>query len=182
MKKEIILITAMLLLILAISQAQSLCDPELITASKDTVIILNDSKLLLIERPTNELYEVTMTFKKKVMVPVVTIVNDTELQYIGTWNPSVGATWSVTYSSEVGATAFLNFYGNRVEVVADKASNHGKMGVKINNGVEKIVDLYSPTRINGVTVVDELVPMGTNSIQLRVISNTVLIDFIRIHK
>jgi len=50
------------------------------------------------------------------------------------------------------------------------------MSVQINNGTPKIVNLYSPTRVNGFTIFDEPVPAGFNTITLKVVSATVLID------
>lgn len=181
MKRDAILILAMLSLSLVVSQAQD-CLPKLIKASNDTTFIVDDSNLLLIERPTDDDYIVTMNFVRRVIEPVITIVNDDKLTYTGAWVIAEGATYSVTYSSDPGAVAKYSFTGNRVEVISDLAPNHGELGYTINSGKEKIVNLYSAVRQNGVVVIEEPVPAGFNTITLRCVSNTVLIDYLRLTK
>lgn len=156
------------------------CLPKLIKASKDTTFTLTDSNLLLIERPDNDTYEVTISFIKK--GPVVTTVNNTELIFTGSWEHPAGATYTVSHSNQVGATAKYSFTGNRVEVISDLDPSHGKIGYTINSGTEKFVDLYRATRLNGQVVINEIVPPGFNTITFKVVSNTVLIDYLTIHK
>lgn len=140
--------------------------------------MVDDSNLLLIERPTSDTYQVTISFVKR--SPVMTIVNDTQLTYTGIWTPASGAWGNIHYSSQVGATAKYSFTGNRVEVISDLDPSHGKLGYTINSGTEKVVDLYRATRLNGQVVINEPVPAGFNTITLRVIDKTVLIDYLRI--
>lgn len=183
MKKEIIIITAMLalILLLAISDIKAQdCLPTLIKASKDTTFTLTDSNLLLLERPDNDTYEVTISFRKK--APVLTTVNNTELIFTGDWEHPAGATYTVSHSNQVGATAKYSFTGNRVEVISDYDPSHGKLGYTINSGTEKFVDLYRATRLNSQVVINEIVPPGFNTITLRVVDKTVLIDYLRISK
>jgi len=147
--------------------------------TKDTTFTQSKAGLSLLETPNNEEWEVTVSYKKKVVVPpapVTTTVEDILLQYSGAWTNASGAWGSVSFSSQVGATAKYSFTGNKVEVIADKAMNHGEVGIKINNNSEEIINLYSPTRINGVVVFDKVIPLGFHTIVFRVISNTVLID------
>jgi hypothetical protein len=147
--------------------------------TKDTTFTQSKAGLSLLETPNNEEWEVTVSYKKKVVVPptpVITTVEDILLQYSGAWTNASGAWGSVSFSSQAGATAKYSFTGNRVQVIADKAMNHGEVGIKINNNSEEIINLYSPTRINGVVVYDKVIPLGFHTIVFRVISNTVLID------
>jgi hypothetical protein len=171
--KNIIAIIIAIVFSICCAYAQD-CLPKLIKVKTDTTFTLTDSNLMLVERQTNDTYQVLVTFKK--VEPVVTTVEDSQLTYVGAWVKASGATYSVTYSSEVGATARYSFTGNRVQVFCDKASNHGDIGIRINNGIEKTYSLYSPTRMNSQLIFDEPVPPGYNTITLRCVSNTVLID------
>jgi len=178
--KSIYLIS--LIFVVSMAKAQDCCLPKLIKASKDTTFIVDDSNLLLIERPTNDEYVVTMNFVRRVIEPVITIVNDDKLTYTGAWVIAEGDTYTVTYSTTPGAVAKYSFTGNRIEVISDLAPGHGNLGYTINSGLEKVVNLYSAVRKNGVVVIDEPVPQGFNTITLRCISGTVLIDYLRISK
>lgn len=156
------------------------CLPSLIKASKDTTFTITDSNLLLVETPDNDTYEVTISFKKK--APVVTTVNNTELTFTGLWEHPAGATYTVSHSNQVGATAKYSFTGSRVEVISDLDPFHGKIAYTINSGTEKFADLYRATRLNGQVVINEIVPAGFNTITLRVVDKTVLIDYLKITK
>ena len=181
--KNIIAILICILFIIACANAQdcAFVFDKLPIIQKDTVMTWKGLKPVFIESG-NEV-EVTITFKVKAPpVPVVTTVNNTELTFTGSWEHPQGTWGSVSHSSTVGSTAKYSFTGSRVEVISDMAATHGKLGYTINSGVEKVVDLYSADRKNGVIVIDEQVPSGFNTITFRVKSNTVLIDYMRISR
>lgn len=176
---EIILVGVFITCLNFIANAQ-LCDPTLVRAGRDTTFIIKDYTLLLLEPFTKEEYDVSIIFKKK--TPTISIVNNTELTYIGIWEHPSGTWGTISHSSNVGSIAKYSFIGNRIEVFGTKASHHGLLGYTINSGTEKNVNLNSINRQDGVLLIDEPVPPGFNTITFRVISNTVLIDYLRITK
>lgn len=117
-----------------------------------------------------------------VVDPVTTIVNNTELIYVGFWEHPSGTWGTISHSSTIGATARYTFNGNRIEVYSAKDKHHGLLGYTINGGLEKSVNLNSTVREDGVKVIDELLPLGEHTITLRVIDKTVLIDYLKISK
>lgn len=191
MKKEIIIITAMLalILLLAISDIKAQTTGYIYLTS-DSAHIINTGKIIVSGDYVNILlepipgkvtrWEITRKEEAPVIEPVVTIVNNTELTYTGLWEHPAGATYTVSHSNQVGATAKYSFTGNRVEVISDLDPSHGKIGYTINSGTEKFVDLYKATRLNGQVVINEIVPPGFNTITFRVVDKTVLIDYLKI--
>lgn len=142
---------------------------------KDTVMTWKGLKPVFIE--SGEEVEVTVTFKVKTPpVPVVTVVNNTELTYSGIWEHWTNGVISISYSITVGATAKYSFTGNRIEVVSDLAPGHGVFSWTIDGIPQENVNLYRATRLNGQTVIEKDIPAGYHTIILTVVSNTVLID------
>lgn len=186
-KREYLIWILLILLFIVISIESSAQAPDTVTKyvtiwdftriTKDTTFTQSKAGLALLETPNNQDYEVTISYKKKLPPdPVITTVNDIDLEYVGDWYHASGPWGDVSFSSEIGATAKYSSTWNRIQVISDKALNHGEVGIKINNNPEEIINLYSPTRINGVVVYDKVIPLGFNTIAFRVISNTVLID------
>ncbi len=180
MKKDIIVVGAMLLLILVVSQVKGQdCNfvfDKLPMIQKDTVLSWKGLKPIFIE--TGEEMGVSISFKKR--VPIITMVNNTELTYTGLWEHPSGTWGTISHSSTPGATAKYIFTGNHVDVFGTFAPHHGVMEYQINSGTPKSINLASPVRQDGVLMISEPVPSGFNTISFKCISGTVLIDYLRI--
>ena len=93
---------------------------------------------------------------------VTTTVNDhttgagqNQFEYVGNWNPEPfsGAylnddTWSGTTNDSYN----IRFTGTMIKIYAATAPNHGIAGVSIDGGLERLVDLYSATRMNNILI------------------------------
>lgn len=156
---------------------------QLITTNK--IIISSEFVNILLEPIPGKVTRWEITRKEEappVIEPVVTIVNNTELTYTGLWEHATGATYSVSHSGTIGATAKYTFTGNRIEVISDMAPGHGVLGFTIDGKPEESVNLYSATRLNGTVVIDRALVSGSHTITFRVVSATVLLDYLRITK
>lgn len=182
-----IIMTAFIVSLSMIVKAQ---DSAYVYIVRDSAHIINTGKIIVSGDYVNILlepipgkvtrWEITRKEEAPVIEPVVTIVNNTELTYTGLWEHATGATYSVSHSSTIGATAKYTFTGNRIEVISDMAPGHGVLGFTIDGKPEESVNLYGATRLNGTVVIDRELTAGSHTITFRVISNTVLIDFIRV--
>lgn len=161
-----------------------------IVNDKDTLKLINKSQVIvtqeyfgvLLEPVSGKPTKFTITVEEIVTEPVITVVNNTDLTFTGLWEHPSGVTYTVSHSSQVGATAKYTFTGNRIEVISDLAPGHGVLEYIINSGSPKSVNLYAATRLNSQIVINETVPSGENTITFKVVSGTVLIDFLRITK
>ena len=98
--------------------------------------------------------------------------NDSVLSYGGNWNTSSGAgkyNNDDHYSVSVGATAQVSFSGTQIKLFAAKASHHGIAAVKIDNGSEVSVDLFSAARQDQTLIYSSpLLAKGVHTIEVRV--------------
>ena len=95
----------------------------------------------------------TVTVANAVLIPVpststVTSVNDSSFRYSGTWNNALGTSkyMSADRSSSTSGNYYtVPFTGTQVKLLTTKSPEHGKAAVRVDDGPEVLVDLYSPT-------------------------------------
>src|SRR5688500_11094936 len=126
-------------------------------------------------------YELLVTLKKKGTVtqpdPVIseTVVDDRNplIKYNPAWVPFTGTVYqdgTAQYTTTVGATATLQFMGNRIEYWAEKKFNHGYAGIRIDGGAEVEVDLYDKQTITDKAMIfSKDLPQGAHTIVIRMI-------------
>ena len=96
---------------------------------------------------------------------------------------------TASFSNTTSNTVTLQFAGNKVELYTAKASHHGIAAVSIDGGPETLVDLYSATRQNYVSVYNSSLVDGTHTIKIRVTGTKnsastgtyVILDFIKVY-
>jgi uncharacterized protein YjdB len=96
---------------------------------------------------------------------------------------------TASFSNTTSNTVSLQFTGNKVELFTAKASHHGIAGVSIDGGPETLVDLYSGTRQNYVSVYNSALVDGNHTIKIRVTGTKnsaatgtyVVVDFIKVY-
>ena len=101
--------------------------------------------------------------------------NDTALSYAGSWNVSTGPAkynGDDHYSDSVNATATVSFTGTQIKLTAAKANHHGIAAIRIDNGSETMVDLYSASRQDqAVIYTSPVMTKGAHTISIRVTGN-----------
>ncbi|MBK7861322.1 MAG: cellulase family glycosylhydrolase [Archangiaceae bacterium] len=97
---------------------------------------------------------------------------DRQLDYTGSWQRGSGADkyqGDDHWSDVTGSTFTLRFIGAQVKLYASKADHHGIAAVRVDEGTETLVDLYSPTRAEQVLVFSSPgLSLGAHALHLRV--------------
>lgn len=76
---------------------------------------------------------------------------------------------TVSFSNIANEFVTVSFTGDKIEFYSAKASHHGIVGVSIDNGAERMVDLYSATRQSAQMVFTSgAIAQGTHTIKIRV--------------
>lgn len=199
MKKEIIIITAMLVLILllAISDIKAQDSgyfylvrdsAQLITTNK--IIVSSEYVNILLEPIPGKVTRWEITRREEIQVPdsVVTVLDNTNLTYTGTWVPAVNNNLpflnkTFHYSSAINAYLELKFTGRRVEWWGERNLSHGRAEVSIDGVVDKVVNPSGEGAdiVRGKPSYFKTWPVsGDHTIKIRVVEGkSVLVDFIR---
>jgi hypothetical protein len=75
---------------------------------------------------------------------------------------------TASYSNQTGDYVTLNFVGSTIFYYTPRAPHHGIVAISIDNGPEKNVDLYSPTRENEAMVFLANLTYGNHTLKIRV--------------
>jgi len=75
---------------------------------------------------------------------------------------------TVSYSNVTSNSATVSFSGSKVEMITAKDTHHGIVAVSVDNGPETLVDLYSATRQENVSVYNKVLTEGSHTIKMRV--------------
>jgi len=101
----------------------------------------------------------------------VTSVNDNAFSYSGSWSLATGAGKYLDddhYTNSTNAFYTYTFTGTKAQVFAATAPWHGRAGISVDGGLETLVDLYSPTKVNQVPIyTSPSLPTGTHTVKVR---------------
>lgn len=92
--------------------------------------------------------------------------------YVGQWvhNPSQTGFYqnSLSYSNETNGYVTFTFVGNRFDWYTEKKRTHGIAAISVDNGVETMIDLYSPTEKHEIVYFGLTLSQGTHTVKVRV--------------
>lgn len=163
--KATVLIALLVVALWGSAFAQNCCDFTLLR--KDTV--LKKSSISVIEIPPGK--QAVLKFEP---IPVViTEIDNTDpkITYTGTWynGATTAAGFSnntMAYCNVIGNSFTFQFTGNRLEWMAERSANAGRVGVTIDTKPEEIVPLNIGT---GVQVKGWDLTSGFHTVKIRVL-------------
>jgi hypothetical protein len=142
--------------------------------------------------PDGLVYEGVITWKKVggTLPPPVFVtekVDGERATFSTNWSlhgPTTAAGWfgpTIAYSNVVGSSVSYTFTGTRIELFAEKLPTHGR-GVVNLNGVDTQVSFIGPKELPALIYTSPVLPLGTYTIKLTVVSGYCLIDYFQIVK
>lgn len=195
-RKNIIAIILALLFILALNDIAKGQDSSYVYLVRDSAQLITTNKIIVSGEYVNVLLEPipgkvtrwTITKIEEAPDSVVTVLDNTNLTYSGTWVPAVNNALpflnkTFHYSYTINSYLELRFTGRRVEWWGERNLSHGRAEVSIDGVIDKIVTPSSEGAdiVRGKPSYFKTWPVsGEHVIKVRVMEGkSVLVDFVR---